>query len=439
MKKLTFYLSLVQTVLILLLLNNISKAQTSFNISNQTTGDTLFTIDNTGRVGIGLTVPDAGLHVSHIDGILFTGTLNSGSIPASGTGMRLMWYPRKAAFRAGYVNGTQWDDLSIGTYSVAIGWNTAAGGDYSSIGGFKFPDGTVQASAAGGGVSSINDLSDGKTGGSSVFLGSGAGANDDGMNNYNTAVGINALYSNLNGSFNTANGYSALHDNTTGSNNVGLGFEANRNNLEGSQNTIIGSQAGRGNVLHNKSGNVFLGFHAGFNETGNNKLYIENSNSSSPLIWGDFLFNHVVINGNSSHNTLNRTFFCNGIAGGTTAWYNDSDIRLKKNIETISNTLERVKKLRGVNYEWKNTENRSEGLQMGFIAQEANDIIPEVVDDSGEYYSMQYAPITALLVEAVKEQQEIIKNQETRTDDGVEIAEELRVVQLDTSAAWIRI
>ncbi|MCB0747099.1 MAG: hypothetical protein KDC90_06485, partial [Ignavibacteriae bacterium] len=48
--------------------------------------------------------------------------------------------------------------------------------------------------------------------------------------------------------------------------------------------------------------------------------------------------------------------------------------------------------------------------QMGFIAQEADKVIPEVVDDSGEYYTMQYAPITALLVEAVKEQ-----NKESRT------------------------
>ncbi|MCB9248226.1 MAG: hypothetical protein H6613_06630 [Ignavibacteriales bacterium] len=47
---------------------------------------------------------------------------------------------------------------------------------------------------------------------------------------------------------------------------------------------------------------------------------------------------------------------------------------------------------------------------MGFIAQEADKVIPEVVDDSGEYFTMQYAPITALLVEAVKEQ-----NKEFRT------------------------
>ena len=100
---------------------------------------------------------------------------------------------------------------------------------------------------------------------------------------------------------------------------------------------------------------------------------------------------------------LTRTFYVNGDAGGTTAWYNDSDERLKKNITTIEEPLEKVQKLRGVQFEWKNTENHPEGRQLGFIAQEAVDVIPEVVEKKGEYYSMQYAPVTALLVEAIKE------------------------------------
>jgi hypothetical protein len=41
----------------------------------------------------------------------------------------MMWYPEKAAFRAGYINGTQWDDANIGLYSLAIGQNVRASGD----------------------------------------------------------------------------------------------------------------------------------------------------------------------------------------------------------------------------------------------------------------------------------------------------------------------
>jgi len=51
---------------------------------------------------------------------------------------------------------------------------------------------------------------------------------------------------------------------------------------------------------------------------------------------------------------------------------------------------------------------------MGFIAQEALEVIPEVVDTVNKTYSMQYAPITAILVEAIKEQQKIIETQKSK-------------------------
>jgi hypothetical protein len=98
-----------------------------------------------------------------------------------------------------------------------------------------------------------------------------------------------------------------------------------------------------------------------------------------------------------------RRFFVNGDAGGTTAWYNDSDSRLKKNIVSIDNALEKVNKLRGVEFEWKDPYNHVEGRQIGFIGQETVKAVPEVVDVKDGRYSMQYAPLTALLVEAVKE------------------------------------
>jgi hypothetical protein len=163
------------------------------------------------------------------------------------------------------------------------------------------------------GAEEINDLTDGKTGGFSVFLGNNAGVNDDGTENYNVGVGYSALFSNLSGIQNTANGtyslysnsghyntaigYEALRHNTTGGYNVGIGIEVNRMNQTGSQNTIIGYQAGRGFNLHNKSGNIFLGYQAGYDETGSNKLYIENSDSSTPLIYGEFDNDYIKING----------------------------------------------------------------------------------------------------------------------------------------------
>ncbi|MFK5854838.1 MAG: hypothetical protein QM503_01830, partial [Bacteroidota bacterium] len=134
--------------------------------------------------------------------------------------------------------------------------------------------------------------------------------NLDGSNN--VAIGTNSLYSNTSSSYNCAVGYEVLKDNrgekntafgahssghnTTGTYNVTYGYASNYYNETGSNNTIVGYQAGRSTSLHNKSGNIFLGYQAGYSETGSNKLYIENSNSSTPLIGGDFDADEVYFN-----------------------------------------------------------------------------------------------------------------------------------------------
>jgi hypothetical protein len=64
-------------------------------------------------------------------GFYFGGATMTGVIPATGTGTRLMWFPGKSAFRVGTVNGTLWDDMNIGLFSVAIGRNAAARGESS--------------------------------------------------------------------------------------------------------------------------------------------------------------------------------------------------------------------------------------------------------------------------------------------------------------------
>jgi hypothetical protein len=89
---------------------------------------------NTGKVGIGTGTPVARLHVAD-SSVVFTANgyppSPYGNPPVSSTGRRMMWYPGKAAFRAGYVDGTYWDKDSIGLLSFAVGLNTRAKGPTS--------------------------------------------------------------------------------------------------------------------------------------------------------------------------------------------------------------------------------------------------------------------------------------------------------------------
>lgn len=277
--------------------------------------------------------------------------------------------------------------------------------------------GALQLNTTGGSNTAIGKwaLFGNSTGSSNTAGGiSSLGNNQTGWGN--TAFGTFSLINNTIGVLNTAIGQNALFSNIVGNRNVSIGSSSNFYN-GGSFNTIVGFEAGKGTASHSKDGCVFIGYQAGFNETNDNRLYIENSNADSALIWGNFNNRRVVINGNGDDGNTTFTFYVNGKSGGSTPWNNLSDVRLKKNVTTITNALGKVKKIRGVNYEWKDTEKYDEGPQIGFIAQEVNKIIPEVVDDSGEFYSMQYAPITALLVEAIKDQQKIIENLKTQNSE----------------------
>ena len=170
----------------------------------------------------------------------------------------------------------------------------------------------------------------------------------------------------------------------------------------GHDNIYIGVRAGQGEstAVNPGSNNIYMGTGVGWSETDSDRLRI------GSLIYGHLtLPRMLVVNGEDTDNPNSRTFYVNGDAGGTTAWYNDSDKKLKKNISTIDDALNKVNSLRGVTFNWRDDKKYEKGPHIGFIAQEAIEVIPEVVDHNEEkdHYSMQYAPITALLVEAVKE------------------------------------
>jgi len=94
--------------------------------------NTLFTIRGNGKAGLGTVSPAFRLSLEKDGGILARGTEGSGATLPSTSGPVMIWYPRKAAFRAGSAESGSWDDAKVGYYSFASGNGTTASGDYST-------------------------------------------------------------------------------------------------------------------------------------------------------------------------------------------------------------------------------------------------------------------------------------------------------------------
>ena len=155
-------------------------------------------------------------------------------------------------------------------------------------------------------------------------------------------------------------------------------------NLTGNYNTAIGYEAGYGAT---GSGNVFIGYQAGRTQRGSNKLVIANSGlRSKKLIWGTFNNGNVHIKNNITANKFRKR----------------SDARLKADIKDIDRPLETVLKLEGKHYRLKETNTED----MGLLAQDLEKVLPELVSESDDgYKAISYESLTALLIEALKEQQ----------------------------------
>jgi len=333
----------------------------------------------------------------------------------SGRGNTTGQYNAFVGYRSGYSNAT-------GHYNVFLGYEAG----YNNAGTAEVDQGCYNV-FLGYQAGRANT-----TGYANTFVGRHAGLANTTANG-NAYFGQYAGRTITTGYANTIMGTNAGHAaSTTSSQNTFLGAWAGQS-TSGNQNTYVGHDAGAGTGNNNTaigyaagyqnsgSGNVFIGYYAGYNIGAiNDRLYINNASSASPLIYGSFVSaKMVVIAGNHNDNSSYRLFFVNGTAGGKFPWYNDSDERLKKNIQTIESPLEKVTRLRGVTYEWIDKDSYEKGRKMGFIAQEAIGVIPEVVDynEENDSYAMQYSSVNALLVEAIKEQQnEIEKLQNENTD-----------------------
>ena len=267
------------------------------------------------------------------------------------TGSNTLWIENTSADENGALIYGEFDNDILRTNGqFQIGNPTGTGYAFPTVDGSSgqilTTDGAGQISFAtpSTGAEKIDDLTDGKSdndgtnNGSSIFLGVGAGANDDGTDNQNVGVGFEALNSNTQGFWNIALGYQSQRDNIDGNANISLGWVSLQKNIDGYSNLALGHQALQNNtsgfynigigtysLLKNQTGNlnlaigayslfenltgvnntafgidsgrnslgnsnVFIGYRSGYNVASDNKLYIENSNAdeNGALIYGEF-------------------------------------------------------------------------------------------------------------------------------------------------------
>jgi hypothetical protein len=270
--------------------------------------------------------------------------------------------------------------------------------------------------------------------GMGIFGFIGSGVTNSSTNQYgsvingvgNTASGIRSIVGT--GMTNVASGMLASVVNgqmNTANNNYGTILNGMANTISAGDHSLI--LGGQNNMT---IGNYSVLYGQNINNTGaQNFVWNPNGGVCNPSRSDLFVIN-IPLSGAVAVGTANPTPGLSmdvavGIAGGINPWFNYSDRTLKTNINTINNALDKVMHLRGVTYEWKDKAMGGDGLKIGFIAQEVEQVLPEVILKGGNKLMMSYAPVTALLVEAMKEQQKTIENQQLQIDELKKMVEQL--------------
>jgi endosialidase-like protein len=241
----------------------------------------------------------------------------------------------------------------------------------------------------------------------------------------NTASGVDALYANTTGGNNTATGAVALSANTTGGNNTATGQAALFQNTTGSNNTAVGYRAGVDPTFSfptTGSNSTFLGVSASTTVDGlNNATAIgayASAAASNSLVLGAPAgagSGAITANTNVGIDVGNPSNIFTVLKGGGHAiadgWDTYSSRRWKTNIQPLQNALGMVNRMRGVSYDLKDSGKH----EIGVIAEEIGEVVPEVVsyeENGKDARGVDYSRLTALLIEATKEQQREIQHQQ---------------------------
>ena len=237
------------------LFNDTSTTNSLFEVGNGTNDNArnnAITILQNGNTGIGTVNPVARLHVAD-SSVLFTGPATIPGTttyypPASGAGSRMMWYPQKAAFRVGAVDGTQWDKDNIGRFSFSTGYSTKAIGEFSTSTGY-FTNAAAAFSTSMGALTNA-------IGGASTSMGSSTTASGDQSTSMGSGTTASANSSTSMGYYTNAGGYASIsmgyQTNANGASSTSMGYHTNAN---GDYSTSMGYYTKADGFYSNAMGN----------------------------------------------------------------------------------------------------------------------------------------------------------------------------------------
>ncbi len=203
--------------------------------------------------------------------------------------------------------------------------------------------------------------------------------------------------------------------------NVGIATPtpADRLHLYAGPNASYGTSGGI--TISDTNTAVRLWDSAGGADTGTLDLYTEGSQSVRIIASGVSYLNGGSVAIGATDPSGYR-LYVNGDVYAT-SFHDASDIRLKKNVEPIADATTLVEGLQGVRFDWRVDEfpqkSLDAGRQIGLIAQDVETVLPEVVKtDTEGYKGVSYEKLTAVLVEAIKEQQIAIKALQKRLTEA---------------------
>ncbi len=269
-----------------------------------------------------------------------------------------------------------------------------------------------------------------QTGNGNSFFGFAAGR-DGTSASFNAFFGASSGLHNESGFQNSFFGTVSGQNNRTGHNNAFFGFLSGFNNDSGFQNTFFGTRSGQGNITGGN--NTFIGFNAGGTSPGNLNFAAaigaeaQVSQSNTIILGRTGGLDNVGINTTTPTDRLQ----VNGNVRAT-AFIQSSDARYKTDIRTIEDALEALLKLRGVTFQWREDMNvdGTPGRQVGFIAQEVEEVLPEVVTTAKDgYKAVSYTNVVPLLVEAIKDQQKEIEALKSIETENVALKARLAAIE----------